>query len=174
MLEVHVSSWDEFLKQICRGCKPFLTGLVEEMARILVAPPSPTPTDGDEAYLHNIVQWMKHLLTSITWSSFRKRYLILSYVEILCAESSPNVWTDQLREILKERSPSESAGVLAITQNGSTHAKKKGADTDIEMEDEDKDNKIRFNEDSQSDVAVLRDFGWDFGEGPNLKAIGVA
>lgn len=168
---MYLSSWDEFLKEICRRCKPFLTGLVEEMTRILVTPTS--KPDDDETYLQNIVRWMDHLLTSETWASFRKRYLVLSYVEVLCAESAQdptNTWTSQLQEILKKQPPLENAGTVAVAKNGSTRAKEDTA-ADIEMDDG--DGKVQLREDPQSDVTVLRDFGWDFGEKPALKAIGV-
>lgn len=156
------SAWEPLLLAICQQQTPFLTTLVEEAVKLLVSSSS-TDEEEPDSYQKGIYMWLEHILGSSTaWAGMREQYLVLSYAQTVCRESS-GYWAERLRLLM---------GNLPATQ-------------DIPLGDISSRHKTIVNGEVEhvatattpsgedADIAALREYGWAVSETRNSRPIGV-
>ncbi|KAK2801492.1 hypothetical protein FQN50_007708 [Emmonsiellopsis sp. PD_5] len=141
-MEPTFSTWDEFLKELCRHHTPFLTTLGGEMARMLVE--ADTPASQNDPYKEAIYVYLDHILSSDAWAAVRGLYLSICYIDAACCDAA-GYWAGRLRSLVDQQS-----------QN---------LDTDTAMETDGPeigaDGTIMPATDMESEADSLRGYGWN-------------
>ncbi|EFW19445.1 rRNA-processing protein las1 [Coccidioides posadasii str. Silveira] len=120
-----LSTWDDFLKEICRHYTPFLTKFADEMADLLSL--SMSLDAAKDPYREGVYGWFEHVLKSSSWALLRKQYLILSYAQAVCRNGG-GYWRDRLHNLIEScRDWSElSARSARISQEATRHESETG------------------------------------------------
>ncbi|WEW61034.1 hypothetical protein PRK78_006523 [Emydomyces testavorans] len=154
-----MSTWNEFLKGICRHHTPFLTQLAEEMANALVESSS-TDVEKDP-YREGVYVWLEHVLKSSTWAVLRSQYLLLSYIQAVCADGA-DYWGGRLR------------GLVASYKGGPEFSAR--MEVSKISEDELGQTSLAVTEGESeigSEMAALQAYGWNMNRRRTFKPIGV-
>ncbi|KDB28159.1 hypothetical protein H109_00069 [Trichophyton interdigitale MR816] len=151
--------WDDVLKELSRSYEPFLTLLVDRMTAVLVSADTDTFLDveewGDlvgETYEEELFQWLEHILTDDAWASLRNQYLVSTHARAICLESgsADGFWASEISDILP----------------GAYIPRKSESDTPS--------NAPGPSIDQNPDIAVLQNYGWDFGQPISCRPIGAS
>ncbi|EGE07578.1 hypothetical protein TEQG_06492 [Trichophyton equinum CBS 127.97] len=151
--------WDDVLKELSRSYEPFLTLLVDRMTAVLVSADADTFLDveewGDlvgETYEEELFQWLEHILTDDAWASLRNQYLVSTHARAICLESgsADGFWASEISDILP----------------GAYIPRKSESDTPS--------NAPGPSIDQNPDIAVLQNYGWDFGQPISCRPIGAS
>ncbi|EFR04641.1 hypothetical protein MGYG_09162 [Nannizzia gypsea CBS 118893] len=161
------SAWDDVLREFSRSYQPFLTLLVEGIATILVSADSRSfrnvenrdALDGKK-YEEDLFLWLDHILSGAVWEPLRNQYLVLSHVRAICRVPglSAGFWAEEIDKIL----PDEYTAPTRVSDTpggGKADSSKLPAAPDAAI-------------DPNSDIAVLRNYGWDFGQKISCRPIG--
>ncbi|KAF3483420.1 uncharacterized protein GIQ15_02744 [Arthroderma uncinatum] len=167
------TAWDEVLRGICRYHPPFTTTLVEEMASILIAADTKGSNNDkgqiltdleDDSYEENVFSWLEHILTSEIWATICNRYLILSHLEASCGApgTSAGFWAKRIHDLLSHQQYEDSM----------IHTRPSSTSEEMEVDTAGPSAAPDTSADHDSDIAVLRGYGWDFGQKITYKPIG--
>lgn len=149
------STWEEYLKEICRHHTPFLTQFAEEMATKLLVSSTNSDTEKDP-YRDGIYSWFEHILKSSSWALLRKQYLLLSYVQAVCRDYS-DYWGERLNDLVGN--VSDELGPPRGAMNGKDDESSKRAPPTA-------------TEESESDAEALGRYGWSMSKRRSFKPIG--
>lgn len=151
--------WDDVLKELSRSYEPFLTLLVDGMTAVLVSADADTFLDVEEwddlegeTYEEELFQWLEHILTDDAWASLRNQYLVLTHARAICLESgsAKGFWASEISDILPG---------AYIPRKSENHTPSGPPDLPI---------------DRNPDIAVLQNYGWDFGQAISCRPIGAS
>ncbi|KAM5467415.1 rRNA-processing protein las1 [Microsporum audouinii] len=156
-------AWDEVLRRLCQSHPPLVTALVEEMASIIVSADTRCSNNGkrqifrgpdDDSYVDDVFSWLEHILTAQVWAGICYRYLVLSHIEASCSApgTTAGYWAKQIHDLLRHQ-------ITPASEKMKIDRLKPSAVPDTST-------------DPDSDIAVLRGYGWDFGQQITYKPIG--
>ncbi|EFE42353.1 cell morphogenesis protein Las1, putative [Trichophyton verrucosum HKI 0517] len=151
--------WDDVLKELSRSYEPFLTLLVEGMTAVLVSADADTFLDVEdwddlvgETFEEELFQWLEHILTDDAWASLCKQYLVPTHARAVCLESgsAEGFWASEISRILPG---------AYIPRESENHTPSGAPDASL---------------DQNPDIAVLQNYGWDFGQAISCRPIGAS
>ncbi|OAX82992.1 hypothetical protein ACJ72_02652 [Emergomyces africanus] len=168
-MEAVFSTWDAFLKELCRRQGTFLTTLSGELARVLVDE-NRAALEGDP-YKEAIYLWLDHILNSTTWATARRLYFSTCYLDAACHDAS-SYWARRLRSLIDLYSHNLERGVAeeSIGQSISELGAGDGAMA-VGQGDRSCETPVDMHDDLDSDL--LRSYGWDVNGSWKYKPIGV-
>ncbi|KKZ60933.1 hypothetical protein EMCG_04406 [[Emmonsia] crescens] len=169
-MEATFSTWDAFLKELCRHQATFLTTLSGELARALVDESS-AALEGDP-HKEAIYLWLDHILNSNTWATIRKLYFSTCYVDAACHNAS-GYWACRLRSLIDQCIHNLSTDIPMEASGYSTS--ELGTDGGaVVIGKRNGSHEALADMDGDLDSNLLRSYGWDVnGSWKKYKPIGV-